>query len=196
MLRWFWFSLALLTCLNLVGAAPDPYSILPGQGFGKFKAALGLAALEKLTPPGVFGSGEGSAQINMTEPTVRVDVVIDAKGKIKAMAIHGPESKWHTREGITLGTNLQTLEKLNGKAFRFRSFEGERGGEILDWGQGKLSRTLRGVRVTFGSPMQAKGYNTLSGAEKEQIEKPRSYSSSDSLAHRLNPTVETISLEF
>lgn len=135
MLRLMWVFLALVAAVNLVGASPDPYLIVPGQGFGKFKASLGMAALEKLTAPGIFGQGVGSGQINMTDPVTRVDLVVGSKGTVKAMVIHGDESKWHTQEGLTLGTTLETLEKLNGQPFHFRSFEGQRAGEIVDWGR-------------------------------------------------------------
>ena len=185
----------LLLVSGLAWAAPDPYLIIPGQGFGKFKASLGLAALEKLTPPGVFGSGEeGSAQIEMIEPIKRIDVRYDAKKRVKAMEIHGYESKWHTREGLTLGTTLVALEKINGKPFKFRSFEGDHGGQVTDWGAGKMAPGR--LKVTFASPMHSKGYGALSGPEKEAIEQPHIYSSADSVAHRLNPIVETITLEF
>jgi hypothetical protein len=181
-------------------AAADPYVIVPGQGFGQFRAALGCAGLEKLTGQGEFGEGEQggqpSAEIFMMNPAKRIALLLDGKKTIRAMAIHGDRSMWHTREGITLGTYLSALEKLNGKAFRFRSFEGEHGGEITDWCQGKLAGALPRVKITFASPMHARGYNRLSGEEKSQIEEQRVYSSSDPVARKLDPVVETIELDF
>lgn len=192
--------LLLLLLAGVVYAAPDSYLIVSGQGFGQFKASLGIAGLEKLIKPEEFGEGESnghpSADIFMMTPEKRITVILDSKKKVRAMVIHGDKSVWHTKEGITLGTSLATLEKLNGKAFHFRSFEGEHQGEIVDWGQGKLAAALFRVKVTFASPMHAKGYAGLNEAEKLEIEKPRVYSSSDSVACRLNPVVETIELGF
>ncbi|GEM_PF-3249128 len=192
--------LLLLLLAGAVCAAPDPYVIVPGQGFGQFKASLGIAGLEKLIKPEEFGEGESdgkpSAEIFMMAPEKRIAVLMDSNRKIKAMAIHGDRSVWRTREGITLGTTLSALEKLNEKAFHFHSFEGDHSGEVVDWGQGKLTRSLPRVKVTFASPMHAKGYTKLSGAEKLEIEQLHTYSSSDSVARRLNPVVETIELDF
>ncbi|MGV8124525.1 MAG: hypothetical protein AB2L14_32660 [Candidatus Xenobiia bacterium LiM19] len=197
MKRFVLFLLLLLA--GVVYAAPDSYVIVPGQGFGQFRASLGLAGLEKLIKPEEFGEGEcdgqPSADIFMMTPEKRITVLLDSKKKVRAMVVHGDKSVWHTKEGITLGTSLATLAKLNEKAFHFRSFEGDHQGEVVDWGQGKLARSLPRVKITFASPMHANVYAGLNDAEKLEIEAPRVYSSSDSVAIRLNPVVETIELE-
>ncbi|MDQ7824881.1 MAG: hypothetical protein RDV48_18930 [Candidatus Eremiobacteraeota bacterium] len=191
--------LLLLLCGTLQ-AVPDTYVILPGEGFGPYKASLGAPAIEKLVKPEEFGEGEmgglPSATIFMMEPKKRITIIFGEKRRIKTMSVRGLESVWHTREGITLGTTLATLEKLNGKAFRFQSFEGERSGEILDWGGGKLTRSMPRVKVIFASPMHAKGYGKLTGEEKLGIEKEGTLSSSDPAARKLNPVVYCIELAF
>jgi hypothetical protein len=192
--------LFLLLIAGVAQAAADPMVIIPGQGFGHFLAALGIGAIEKMVKPGEFGEGESdsgpSAEMYMLDPKKRVTVQMDSKKKIKAMAIHGLESVWHTREGITLGTSLATLEKLNGRAFHFRAFEGEHGGEIVDWGGGKLAASLPRVTITFASPMHARGYGTMSEKDKLELERPHIFSSADPAARALNPVVETIELSF
>jgi hypothetical protein len=194
------FVLLFLTLAAASFAASDPYIINPGQGFGQFRASLGIAGLEKLVKPEEYGEGESdglpSAELYMMMPEKRVAVLMDSKKKVTVMAIHGLKSVWHTKEGITLGTPLSTLEKLNGQAFHFRSFEGEHSGEVVDWGQGALAKSLPKVAVIFASPMHAGGYAKLSESEKLEIEKPHIYASSDPVARKLNPVIETIELRF
>jgi len=181
-------------------AASDPYIITPGQGFGQFKASLGIAGMEKLVKPEELGEGEidglPSAELFMMAPEKRVTVLLDSKKKVRAMAINGYKSVWHTKEGITLGTTLFTLEKLNGKAFQFRSFEGDKSGEVVNWNQGALAKALPKVKIVFASPMHAAGYSKLSESEKLAIEKPYMYASSNAVARKLNPVIETIELRF
>ena len=78
MFRCFLLFIAIVS--SVAQAVPDPYVILPGQGFGQFRAALGLVGLEKLTRPGEFGEGETggqpSANIFMMEPKKRVIILI------------------------------------------------------------------------------------------------------------------------
>src|SRR5262245_38262501 len=55
--------------------------------------------------------------------------------------IHGDE-RWHTAEGIHIGSTVEELEELNGKEFEFLDFNvcGQIG-YITSWRDGKLSHT-------------------------------------------------------
>jgi hypothetical protein len=46
--------------------------------------------------------------------------------------------RWRTVSGITLGTNLKTLERLNGRAFLMSGFEWDYSGTVLSRQGGKL----------------------------------------------------------
>jgi hypothetical protein len=50
---------------------------------------------------------------------------------------------WKTDSGITLGTSMEEVEKLNGMPFTFYGFEWEYGGIVADWAGGKLSESLK-----------------------------------------------------
>ncbi|MFN8611295.1 MAG: hypothetical protein U0931_27370 [Vulcanimicrobiota bacterium] len=179
-------------------AAPGPYRIYPGRGFGPFSSKMSVSQLEKLVRPEEFGTNDSGVCLYFMDPQKRVTVVLDKKQRIVSMDVHGYEGVWHTAEGIGLGTSLRTLERLNGRPFHFRSFGGtDDAGQILDWGGGKLDRALAHTRLTFATVMHSKGYGGLSEAEHLQSEADgKIFSSSDPLARKLDPILETITLVF
>lgn len=178
--------------LSQARAVPDGDVIVIGQGFGPFRAALGEAGMQSLLDESEVGyAGEGFS-LYFLQPERRVDVSLGPEGQIREMRIHGSASAWHTAEGISLGSPLLDLEKANGKPFSFRSFEGERGGEVVDWHGGRL----QGLRCVFATPFQAPSYGELSEEEKLALEKPGTLASDEPLSRRLNPIVETLALTF
>ena len=64
-------------------------------------------------------------------------VIIDTKG-----------TKWKTRNGITIGTTLKELVKINGAPVTFAGLDWDYGGVILDWHKGKLSGQPVSIRLT------------------------------------------------
>jgi hypothetical protein len=193
-----WFFLL----LGAAVAAPDPYRIEPGRGFGSFGPQLTLAEIEKKLPQGQYMEGETGGRKSVTlyamEPGRRVTVFFHPQGRIRSMLIHGYESVWHTRQGIGLGTTLAALEKANGGPFKYRSLGmGEGSGQVIDWRGGKLSKPFQRVKITFAAAMHSKGYATLNDAEHQRVEaEGQVLSSADPLSRKLNPIVETLELEF
>jgi hypothetical protein len=51
-------------------------------------------------------------------------------------------SDWKTSDGITIGTPLADLQKLNGKAFDISGFGWDYGGFVTDWKGGKFNSAL------------------------------------------------------
>ena len=192
-------KLLILLALGLTStAAPDKYRIVPGQGFGPFTRSKTLAQLEKLVAPEEFATNESGVTLYFLDPPKRVAVTLDKQNRVRSMEIHGHQGVWHTAEGIRLGTSLSTLEKLNGRPFRFRSLGmTEDAGRITDWQGGKLATVLANTQLTFASAMHSKGYNRLNEAEHQQAEADgKVVNSSDPLARKLNPIIETITLTF
>lgn len=54
-------------------------------------------------------------------------------------------SDWKTTEGITIGTPMSEVQKLNGKAFDISGFGWDYGGFVTDWRGGKYNQSL-GIR--------------------------------------------------
>ncbi|MCB0639171.1 MAG: hypothetical protein KDC54_21235 [Lewinella sp.] len=64
------------------------------------------------------------------------------------------ETDWKTTEGITVGTTLTELNRLNGRPFQLYGFGWDYGGSVVDWMGGQLSNEL-GLRLEPGAEAQA-----------------------------------------
>lgn len=93
-----------------------------------------------------------------------------------------PEStthcKWHTEDGITLGSTLEKLESLNGRPFQLVMWGSDVGGNITSWRAGKLA-------PLFGEAAKSKLWLTiaypqpLDGPTAEQSKRPSEWLSDD-----------------
>ena len=193
--------LGLLLCACAY-SKPDPYLIVPGKGFGAYGPSLTLAQMEKKMVAGDYLEGESlgrpTAEIFAMDPYVRVTMVLNHRRQVRSMFVHGYEGKWHTAEGVRLGTSLARLEQINGRPFRFHSMSDRpESGRIFDWQGGRLASRYARVRLTFASAMHSEGYGALSEQEKVRVEKAGViFQSSQLLARKLNPIVDTIELAF
>lgn len=181
---------------------PDPYLIVPGKGFGSYGPALTLEQMEKKMEPGNYLEGESqgrpTVEIFAMDPFLRIVMTVNHRRQLRSMWVHGYMGKWHTAEGIRLGTTLHTLESLNGRPFRFHAMSDRpESGRVIDWRGGRLATRFTKVRLTFASAMHSEGYSQLSDREKIRVEKAGViFRSDEPLARKLNPIVETIELAF
>src|SRR5215467_7992025 len=53
-------------------------------------------------------------------------------------SVYGAKSLWHTAYGITLGTTLLELERINRKPFWLAGFDWDYSGTVLSWNSGVL----------------------------------------------------------
>lgn len=63
--------------------------------------------------------------------------------KIRHVVITGKYVPWQTRQGITIGTTLAQLQKLNGKPFLISGFSHHYGGRVISWNNGNLPETVK-----------------------------------------------------
>jgi hypothetical protein len=76
----------------------------------------------------------------------------DAAGKRFPDWVHisGPPTRWRTPAGITVGTDLRTIERLNARPFRMNAFGSDVGGALMSWEGGRLiSQDTPDCRVRF-----------------------------------------------
>jgi hypothetical protein len=59
------------------------------------------------------------------------------------------KSRWETTAGISLGTSLKELERLNGKPFRLYGFEVDYEGTVRSWDGGNLAKKLGDLGVVI-----------------------------------------------
>lgn len=58
-------------------------------------------------------------------------------------------SKWTTREGVTLGMTLEDLVKLNGKPVKFLGFDWDYGGGVVSFENGKLEGSNLSIGLSY-----------------------------------------------
>lgn len=139
-------------------------TIVPGQRLGALTVggseadlvrAYGTAAVE--TARVELGEGEtalGSA-LFADDPLRRVEILwsdtLERREPTRAI-LRGPASLWKLPEGITLGTTLLELERLNGRPFLLAGFGWDYGGVVTSWEGGELERALAGRVFVYLEP--------------------------------------------
>lgn len=131
-------------------AAPsDEFLIVPGQSFGPITADSTQASLEEQfgkdqVRAGDIPGAEGITQPGLTifpdQPEKQVSVFLTESEprRVTHIQIYGEKSQWKTAQGITLGTPLEEVQKLNGKPFDLMGLGWDYGGHVTDWKGGEL----------------------------------------------------------
>src|SRR5579862_3663610 len=106
----------------------------------------------------------------------------------KSVTIRGSQSVWHTATGVTLGTTVDELQKLNSKPFEFNGFGWDYGGQVVNWHGGAMSRdSAIAIRLDALHLFDNKPYRSVMGDKK--------VSSSNRLARELRPYVGEIAIK-
>jgi hypothetical protein len=104
----------------------------------------------------------------------------------KVVTLRGSQSVWHTVGGVTLGTTVDELQKLNAKPFEFNGFGWDYGGQVVNWHGGTMSRdSAIVIRLDALHLFDNKPYQSVMG-EKKKV------SSANRLARELRPYVGEI----
>jgi hypothetical protein len=107
--------------------------------------------------------------------------------------LEGKESEWHTPSGVSLGTGLSRLEKLNGVPFALLGFEWDLGGGVNSWG-GNLEEEMRDVYVRLKLPENA---HRLAGEEAiAEVLGDHEVSSSHPVFQKVDPVIDRIVVTF
>jgi hypothetical protein len=107
------------------------------------------------------------------------------------LSIRGNRTLWQLPRGISLGTNLQELERLNGRSFTLAGFGWDYAGVITDWKGGTLDSSLAGIKLYLDpgpAQYESKAYSQVLG--------DGDFSSSLAPMQQLNPHVATIFVDF
>jgi hypothetical protein len=197
----------LAAVLRPAAADDDATLIAPGSHVGPVTAS---ASEDDLTQRFGVGSvraasieiGEGFTEpgtiVFPDEPTRRMEILWrDEKSRRQPdrVQLTGDKSIWHFANGVTLGTTLKELERLNGKPFMLTGFGWDYGGTVVSWNGGALGDALAGsgscfLRLTpdYDDPNDVRLEQQLLG--------DRDFLSSDPAMQAINPTVEQIIVGF
>lgn len=105
--------------------------------------------------------------------------------RLACINIAGQMTAWKTTEGITLGTNLKELEKINQRPFTFYGFGWDYSG-MVNWEEGRLDE--RKVFVNLEYP------GGTIPAEFDELLGDHSIRSDSELAQKANPVVCEITM--
>lgn len=105
--------------------------------------------------------------------------------------LRGHESRWQVGRGISLGTSLQDLERLNGRPFTLAGFGWDYAGVIISWNGGSLENALAGIKLYLDP-----GAAQYESAPYSQVIGDREYASSLPAMQQLNPRVAQIFVDF
>lgn len=107
--------------------------------------------------------------------------------KIESIRIEGDSCDWRTAEGITIGTTLDELVRINGKDFKFSGFEWDYSGITNQWEGGKINKEM----VLFLNPGNPKAVYEKPGLTGENL-----HSSAEPLAKKADIKVSGILIYF
>ncbi|MBI3929767.1 MAG: hypothetical protein HY319_29775 [Armatimonadetes bacterium] len=199
-------SLLLLLSTSCLAVDTEAFSLVPGVSVGPLGAGCRPQDVEPALAPlglrpedifaGTLGAApdtEPSTELWPADPARRLNLVWSRKrsDRLVKAVLFGQSSLWKTPEGISLGTPLSELERLNGKPFLFRSFDLEEGsGQVVDWQGGRLERHREGMVLALS--LKVPGYSGLSSEEKVALEQPGTFRSNQPTIRKLNPVVERL----
>jgi hypothetical protein len=114
----------------------------------------------------------------------------EAKRNPDWINIQGGTSRWRSPDGVTLGTDLLTLEKLNGRAFRLLGFGYDGESVVTSWAGGKVdAATARGCKLKVWLMPRASERNLATQKLESEVVGTREYSSGHPAMQRLNPRI-------
>jgi hypothetical protein len=127
------------------------------------------------------------------DPRRRLEVlwVNEAARSTTMLIVINGKSAWTAPRGLRLGLPLASVEKLNGKPFKLKAFEGN-GSAVLDWQGGSLASLPGGCKVGLNLAMGAK----TSEAARKKIEGKKELDSNDAAVRALRPAVVEILLGY
>jgi hypothetical protein len=106
------------------------------------------------------------------------------------LVING-QSTWTVPKGLHLGMGLATVEKLNGKPFKFQGF-GKDGGNTTDWDNGQLGALPGGCKVALKFAPDPKAPQ----AARDAVAIDREFDSTDVSMRAARPTIAEIILGY
>jgi hypothetical protein len=152
---------------------------------------FGQANVHQATIPLGEGDNADGTVVYSDDPTKRLEVVWkdQTRRQPATIIVKGTESVWAIAPGISLGTSLVEIERLNGGPFTLAGFGFDYSGTIVEWQGGRLAslRTrlprafIRLEPVGPGSPSRQ--------IDEAQVRGDREFSSGFGPMQRLNPGV-------
>jgi hypothetical protein len=125
------------------------------------------------------------------------------KKKLKRVELYGDKSYWKLAGGVSLGSSLKDLVRLNGGEFILWGFGWDAGGFVKTWGNGTLEKKFAGkVSIGLDTISRVKKPDTtlvpdnVTKDEYFSVQGDSEFSSSHPIMQKINPTVRQIFVSF
>jgi hypothetical protein len=176
----------------------EQWQITAGRA-GPFSAGSSEAELRRTYGSGQIDSvrielGEGETApgtvLFPADSARRIEILWRDTSARKAPArliLRGSRSEWRVGPGISLGTPLKDLERLNGRPFSLAGFGWDYAGVITDWKAGALDSSLTSIKLYLDP-----GSDRYQSQVYSQVLGDRDYSSDLPAMQQLNPRVYQI----
>jgi hypothetical protein len=151
-LRILLFAATLLLAPSPAWAGDVDWLIVPGERVGAITRTSSEVELRKIygdenVAETEVNIGEGETETGTVlfdkDPERRIQILWSdpqAKSNPAGIQIDEPRNRWKTAEGITIGTSLRELEKINGRPFTLTGFGWDYSGTVVDWNDGALKK--------------------------------------------------------
>jgi hypothetical protein len=174
----------------------------PDSNEAALRARFGVANVTSGRVP--WGGAEGDyneGTVLFAEDTsARVEILWKertARRTPEWVSVRGDLSRWRTAGGVTLGTDLLTIEKLNRRPFRLVGFGSDVSGTVLSWSTGQLELQDTNhcrVRVRLGLHVRPEQQDFI--RLRSQLVGEREYSSGHPAMQALDPAVYELFLQY
>jgi len=144
-------------------------------------------------PDGAEGDRTEGTILFAKDPEARLEIAWKAAGERRQPASIGrlaTQGRWRTSSGISLGTDLKTVEKLNGRPFSLAGLAVDLQGSVTSWRGGRLeAQDSVDCHVGMRLRVESSGNGARIAALERQVTGDRIFSSGHPAMQALNPTV-------
>lgn len=203
--------LAAVSILSMGISPAADWTLVPGLRAGPVTGTTGEAELRTLygqenVVPAEIELGEGLTEpgtvLFPNDPKRKAEIlwVSRDRDKIKTLRITEENTLWKTSRGVTIGTSLKALRRLNQRRLTLVGFAWDYGGTIVDCNGGRLkelgthaSGGLEGRTLILRvSPDQ----RWRGSREYGSVKGDRQFSSDHPAMRRMNPAVYSMTMGF
>jgi hypothetical protein len=203
-----------ICCFLISAAAPanssaqPSYRIVPRVRVGAITPRTSEADLKRIygrrnvrTTKVSIGEGEyePGTVVYPNDPLKMIEIIWkDARRRRfpQRIQLTGERSVWTTRHGISLGTRLKELERINGKPFVLAGFGWDYAGTVVSWEGGKLAQEFEKDGRVVLLRLSDQTNNGVSGEDASSVAGDRDFPSNNQVMQKINPQVYQIIVEF
>lgn len=171
----------------------DFFTIIPGKCVGPITKKTGIKSLEKIFNHkdikdkkiyDIEYSYFGTSIYENTKNEILIKWQDNTKEKPQSIYISNPETEWKTFEGITIGTTINELIKINGGHFLIWGCGFDYTGFIKSWNNGKLENSHNKEKIMIELDISAICSNKMVGT----------IHSSDNIINNFTDSIKVIKL--